>query len=219
MGRITPLRLVAALLVFIVAWRTGLSKALLSLPLKLAGALWQLRFPAVEPDTDSLTAAIINITTDSKQTCKLIEEFMHSPGIDPQVEVHFRSFLARQRSRSFPRLEQSLEWLLRVYWVILPAVVFSMLCNMMSRRTAGAADSGEDSAGTSPLHPGNMATSSAPNVRRTRSVRRGSHPDALVIAPQLSRPTSSGGFPKAGHTDPLLQGSDIGRASPSRKMF
>lgn len=29
----------------------------------------------------------------------LVEDFLHSPGIDPQVETHFRTFLARQRVR------------------------------------------------------------------------------------------------------------------------
>ena len=33
------------------------------------------------------------------QMAVLVEDFLHSPGIDPQVEAHFRSFLAHQRVR------------------------------------------------------------------------------------------------------------------------
>ena len=93
----------------------------------------------------------------------LVEDFLHSPGIDPQVEAHFRSFLAHQRvrcqrllamsvmrcsiwhmsvqamcsdqfvdvhcvRRSFPKLETTLDWVLQLYWVILPALVRSYRC-------------------------------------------------------------------------------------------
>jgi hypothetical protein len=94
------------------------------------------------------------------QMAVLVEDFLHSPGIDPQVEAHFRSFLAHQRvrcaqagvhirmvtcschqrsespalwrhtltdvhhvCRSFPKLETTLDWVLQLYWVILPALV------------------------------------------------------------------------------------------------
>jgi len=129
---------------------------------------------------------------------KLVEDFVHSPGIDPELETHFRTFLARQRvrcgqlcwktalmvsrlqqktvdcvnssrqhsvrqvqgtlparappnthctvcmaylhplgmhqplltempetcaRRSFPKLESTLDWVLQLYWVFLPALV------------------------------------------------------------------------------------------------
>lgn len=32
---------------------------------------------------------------------ELFDDFLHSPGIDPQMEEHFRAFLARQRIRCY----------------------------------------------------------------------------------------------------------------------
>lgn len=49
------------------------------------------------------------------QMASLVEDFLHSPGIDPQVETHFRTFLSRQRVRCH-QLHCSMNDYEAVYW-------------------------------------------------------------------------------------------------------
>jgi hypothetical protein len=233
MARATPLRILAALVGAVFLWRTGWLQAALLSPLTVLTGAWSLLFAARPEDSDSITAAIFNVTTDYKKVAKLVEDFMHSPGIDPELEVHFRTFLARQRIRSFPKLETTLDWLLQLYWVFLPALVFSMLCNVMAKRQPAASESGDDSPGNSPTYP---TTAHSPSFRRSSGGQR------LAVARRpssgslgggsLSRPPSSSGLTRG------LSGTDIvpvplggssgggsgsgplgGAASGARKMF
>jgi hypothetical protein len=218
------LLLVAALLV----WRTGWLQALLLLPVTLLRSAWAILFNQAPEDAGSIRAALFNITTDSKKMAVLVEDFLRSPGIDPQVEAHFRSFLAHQRVRSFPKLETTLDWVLQLYWVILPALVFSMMCNMMAKKQPASSESGEsllESPGGSPTHQSAARTAS---LRRHSGQRMlSSHSGSLGVQPAgqqaLSRPSSSGalgrGLSGADLAAGALSSGSMAVGPPPRKMF
>lgn len=73
MARATPLRIVVALLGAIVLWRTGWLQALLLSPLTVLRGAWGLVFAARPEDSDSITAAIVNVTTDYKKVCHPVD--------------------------------------------------------------------------------------------------------------------------------------------------
>lgn len=227
MARTSLLRGIVLLLAAVFAWRAGLLQAVLLSPVTLLRGAWGLLFSQAPEDADSVKAAILNVTTDYKKIASLVEDFLHSPGIDPQVETHFRTFLSRQRVRSFPKLETTLDWVLQLYWVILPALVFSMMCNMMAKRQPATSDSGEsDSPAGSPTH---LSAARTTSLRRHSGQRivPGRTSSGSLAGPSgqqtLSRPSSSGalgrGLSGADLAAGALGGETVALAAGSRKMY
>jgi hypothetical protein len=48
---------------------------------------------------------------------------LQQPGVDPQVEQRFKQYLMDRASRSYPRFESLLDWLLAVYKFVFPFLV------------------------------------------------------------------------------------------------
>ncbi len=69
MARATPLRILVVLVGIIILWRTGHVQTVLLSPITVLKGAWGLLFSARPEDTDSITAAILNVTTDYKKVC------------------------------------------------------------------------------------------------------------------------------------------------------
>jgi len=66
------------------------------------------------------------------QVVFLVQDFLRSPGIDPNMEVAFRQYLAQRAVRSHPGLENALDWLLAVYKFAFPFIVISLIAKLGS---------------------------------------------------------------------------------------
>ncbi|KAK9864729.1 hypothetical protein WJX84_003509 [Apatococcus fuscideae] len=76
-------------------------------------------------DNNSLRSAIRNVTADPDQMSALIQEYFEEiKRVDPQQEQDFRDFLGRKAQRSYPKLEIWLDWLLFIYKMALPFLLF-----------------------------------------------------------------------------------------------
>eukprot|EP00887_Chlorella_sp_A99_P008295 scaffold12.g8295.t1 len=79
---------------------------------------------------DPIKAAILNVTSDFEELAHLVSEFFRQPGLDPSVRQQFREFLAQRATRSFPRLESGLDWLLALYKFVFPFLCISMVAKL-----------------------------------------------------------------------------------------
>mmetsp|Transcript_13811 Transcript_13811/g.41737 ORF Transcript_13811/g.41737 Transcript_13811/m.41737 type:complete len:226 (+) Transcript_13811:230-907(+) len=224
MGGVTAFRAIASTAALLVMWRTGLLQTLLLLPFTIIRGILSPYWSRAElQDTSSVAGAVLNVTTDHKQMAELFDDFLHSPGIDPQMEEHFRAFLARQRIRSFPRLETALDWLLQLYWIILPIVVFSMLCNMTNKKatddTPPPSPVGQALLSHGPRRAGSAGSSrGAGGVATTSlgSVQQSSHQPL----PPPRRSSSSGALPRApSEAAPLHEAGSPLRSGSLRKRL
>ncbi|EIE19167.1 hypothetical protein COCSUDRAFT_34372 [Coccomyxa subellipsoidea C-169] len=84
------------------------------------------RVPAVVDE--SLTAAIRNVTGDFEQLADIVKDFFRqSDGVDPEAEQRFRYFLQEKAHRNHAKLERVLDWLLAIYKVAIPILIFVIL--------------------------------------------------------------------------------------------
>lgn len=72
----------------------------------------------------------------SLQLSSIVQDFLHSPGVDPSVERHFRDYLAIRSRSSNPRLESALNWTLFFYTVAAPFVALSLLSKLVGGSSA-----------------------------------------------------------------------------------
>lgn len=139
MGGVSTARIIAGIVACLVVWRTGLLQTTVMLPVTVVrGVLSPLTAAQDGVEPFSIAGGVLNVTKDHMQMAQLFDDFLHSPGIDPKLEEHFRLFLARQRIRAHPTLETALDWLLQLYWIILPIVAFSIMCNMGNHKAETA---------------------------------------------------------------------------------
>jgi hypothetical protein len=93
-------------------------------------------FIAVGPAAPgTLKAAVQNVTTDFSELSSIIQDFLHSPAVDPSVETAFRAYLAQRAQRSHRGLESALDWLLAVYKFAFPFVVLSLITKVTASAT------------------------------------------------------------------------------------
>ncbi|PRW20410.1 Heat shock 83-1 [Chlorella sorokiniana] len=77
-----------------------------------------------------LRAAMLNVTADYDQLAHLVAEFLEQPTVDPAVREQFLQFLAVRATRSYPRLESALDWLLSIYKFVFPFLIISMVAKL-----------------------------------------------------------------------------------------
>ncbi|KAL4853524.1 hypothetical protein ACK3TF_005543 [Chlorella vulgaris] len=106
------------------------------------GWAWQTVRSAPAP-TPPLKAAILNVTSDFDQLAFLVGDFLQQPGMDPQVEQRFKQYLMDRASRSYPRFESLLDWLLAVYKFVFPFLIISLA----AKRGSGSRDPGAEPGG------------------------------------------------------------------------
>lgn len=87
-----------------------------------------LKFPPPAPQ--SLKAAILNVTGDFNELSFLIQDFLRSPTLDPEIEIMFKQYLAQRATRSHPGLESALDWVLALYKFAFPFVLISLLAKL-----------------------------------------------------------------------------------------
>jgi uncharacterized membrane protein YgcG len=84
------------------------------------------------------------------QLTYLIHDFLHSPGVDPELEPRFRQFLAERAVRSHPQLESALDWLLGLYKFAAPFLAISLLAKLAGDNGGDEGEAGGMGGGVSP---------------------------------------------------------------------
>ncbi|KAK9905052.1 hypothetical protein WJX75_008675 [Coccomyxa subellipsoidea] len=91
------------------------------------------RVPAIADE--SLTAAIRNVTGDFDQLADIVKDFFkQTDGVDPEGEQRFRWFLQEKAHRNHAKLERVLDWLLAIYKVAIPILVFVLMARGSSSK-------------------------------------------------------------------------------------
>ncbi|KAK9824856.1 hypothetical protein WJX74_000390 [Apatococcus lobatus] len=86
-------------------------------------------------DSDSLRSAIRNVTADADQITALVQEYFEDvKRSDPARELDFREFLDRKAQRSHPTLEIWLDWILFLYKMALPFLLFFTVIKLTGGR-------------------------------------------------------------------------------------
>lgn len=116
------------------------------------------KWMCVERPVRPLHAAMRNVTSSYDVLSQLVAEFLQQPGMDPTLELRFKDFLAERASKSYPRLESALDWLLAVYKFVFPFLVIHLVAKLQTPDTSGpaageATDAGNSSAGLQPAPP------------------------------------------------------------------
>ncbi|KAK9817857.1 hypothetical protein WJX72_003270 [[Myrmecia] bisecta] len=79
-----------------------------------------------------------NVTTDYDQLASIVQEFFRQPqsldmlNASAITEAQFRAFLMHKASRSFPALENSLDWVLCIYKIAFPFMIFLIILKISS---------------------------------------------------------------------------------------
>lgn len=93
--------------------------------------------PSAPQSDGSLREAMRNVTKDYDQLATIVQEFFVTNSIlDPQTEERFQQFLSQKATRSYPKLEGLLDFLLFLYKIAWPFVVMTTAVKLMGKKEA-----------------------------------------------------------------------------------
>ena len=171
------------------------------------------------PAPHTLKASILNVTADFNELALLLQDFMHSPAVDPSVEASFRHFLADRATRSHPGLENILDWVLALYKFAFPFLIISLLAKLSGG--SGGGGSGSEDTSESDVREGGggggylVETGDANNGGRQAIARR----QMPSTSDKQSSPTIGGGTvtPKEGSERSKLRQDLLAAAVAARQ--